>query len=309
MRKIFALVILMFACSGLSLAWNCTGNNIRVQVPTGTKGTGTGDAPGNVVVDNGLTFECEAPPTTPTDPSSPTSSSSSTSTSGASSTATGGNATSKSGVSNSGNSTNTLSNTQGQTQSNSSTNNNASAATGNGDNSDNSTTNIKPAAASVYAPVGFSTAPCLASFGAGAQSVPGGISFGGSRVDKGCDDRQTAIQFALLLNNRLAAAKILCTTKAAKRAKLTLDDCMAFAAPAPAPVAVVAPVVSTPVPVQVTVNTPQPQVTILPVLHDEITVTATRSQVRAAQITKPVVKKRTAKPCVVPSSLQQPMEK
>ena len=61
-------------------AWNCTTPGaIRVQVPNGTTGTGTGDGLGQVVVDSGLTFECEIlPPTTPptTNPSSSTSTSS-----------------------------------------------------------------------------------------------------------------------------------------------------------------------------------------------------------------------------------------
>lgn len=346
MRKILALASLMFALSGMSLAWNCTTpGQIRVQVPTGTVGTGTGDGSGQVVVDNGLTFQCQTPPTpsiptgnpvSSTSTSTASSASNSNSTSGSNSSATGGNSsstanggnssstsqggsvsgsgnsTSTSGVKNSGNSSNTNNNTaqggQGgsasQTQSQSTTSN----ATGNGDNANNSTeiTNIKPASASAIAPVGFPTAPCLGNFGAGVQSIPGGISFGGSHVDAGCDSRQTALQFAITLNNRLAAAKILCSTKAAKRAKLTLDDCLAFVVP-PAPV-------TPPVVIASPVLQPQPTVTIVQVpvpiiLHDEITVTATPAQVRAAQVPakKPVVHK--AKPCIVPQSLSQPMEK
>lgn len=134
-----------------------------------------------------------------------------------------------------------------------------------------------------------------------------GGSVGGSKIDAGCDARETARAYALL-GSRLAACKVMVAQKKSKKAGVTLEDCIQSEV-VEAPVAVVAPVVPTPAPVQVTVNTPQPQVTILPVLHDEITVTATRSQVRAAQIAKPVVKKRTAKPCIVPSSLQQPMEK
>ena len=68
-----AAIILMGATP--AHAWNCTTPNaIRVQVPNGTTGTGTGDGLGQVVVDNGLTFECEILPTTTPSTSSSTSS-------------------------------------------------------------------------------------------------------------------------------------------------------------------------------------------------------------------------------------------
>lgn len=249
MRKILAIAVMLVSSSVGAFCWNCSNPLAeRVVVPSGTSGS-YGDADGQLALFNGLLYECKVvPPSVTPTATAPNSTSTSSSTSGASSNATGGNATSTAGVSNSGNSTNTNKNTltntntlaQRQQQSNSSTNNNASTATGNGDNANNSTevTNIKPAAASAVAPIGFPTAPCLATFGGAAQSIPGGISFGGSRVDKGCDSRATAQQFALLLNNRVAAAKILCTTKAARRAHLTIEDCLAFV---PAPVAIVPP--------------------------------------------------------------------
>lgn len=345
MKRIAAMLFFGLVLSVPSFAWNCSvPGQIRVQVPSGTTGNGTGDGSGQVVVDSGLTFICEAlPPTTPpTTPSTSTSSSNSTSgatsssTSGATSnsgaSATGGNSSSTSqggsvgvvkstsGVSNSGNSnvgpiSTTATGGQGgtatQRQSNSSSNNNASSASG-GNNSNDSTevTNIRPASANAFAPVGFATAPCLATFGAGAQTIPGGVSFGGSRTDKGCDSRATAQQFALLLGNRLAAAKILCTTKAAKRARLTMDDCLAYV-PTPAPVVstvvpiVSAPVTPSPVPVVVTVNVPQPLVYLTPVMHEEITVTPKLGDFKPAK----KVLKRTGKPCIVPPALQKPMEK
>jgi hypothetical protein len=170
-------------------------------------------------------------------------------------------------------------------------------------------TNIKPAAASAVAPIGFPTAPCLAPFGGAAQSIPGGISFGGAKVDQGCDSRATAQQFALLLNNRVAAAKILCTTKAARRAHLTMEDCLAST---PAPVAVVTPVVAAPsvaqpAPIQVTVNVPPAPAAQLVYL--------TPPQVAPVVAPKPLgdVKPRSAKhiakPCKVTPALQVPMEK
>jgi hypothetical protein len=146
--KRITVCIFALACCSSAFGWNCTGNNIRVQVPTGTLGTGPGDAPGNVVVDNGLTFECEPPipttstppPTTPTSTSNATSASNSAANSTSNSSATGGKATSTAtgGNASVGPITNTLANTnnlsnsqnqkQGQTQSqsNASTNNNQS---------------------------------------------------------------------------------------------------------------------------------------------------------------------------------------
>lgn len=258
--KLRYLVFMLAVLSCSAFAWDCPAGQIRQQAPAGTPTT----APYYDVVE-GIAFVCVPTPTTPS-----TSGSNSTSTSTSGATATGGNSTS---TATGGNSSNTNNNTvqggnQKQQQSNSSTNNNASTATNNGDNSNNSAeiTNIKPAAATAFAPVGFATAPCLAAFGAGAQTVPGGISFGGSRTDKGCDSRATAQQFALLLNNRTAAAKILCTTKAAKRAHLTMEDCLVSVAPQP-PISVQSAPQSTPISVQpapqITVNIPQPQVVYL----------------------------------------------
>jgi hypothetical protein len=310
MRKSLAIAVVMLGCTLSAMAWNCnTPGQVRVQVPNGTLGSGTGDGPGQVVVDSGLTFICETLPTATNAPPSAvntntnnaTSASNSTSTAtggNASSTATGGNSSSLSGVSNSGNSSNTNNNTlqggnQSQKQSNSSTNNNASTATGNGDNANDSTsiTNIKPASATAFAPVGFATAPCMVAFGAGAQSIPGGISFGGSRTDKGCDSRATAQQFALLLNNRVAVAKILCTTKAAKRAHLTMEDCLASVAPVPSPVMVVPPVSPPPVVApapSITVNVPPStmEVFYVPIPHETITVVASKPTAKRKAVHK-----------------------
>ena len=99
--KTLRFLIIATALSLPCFAWNCTGNDIRVQVPTGTVGAGTGDGPGQVVVDNGLTFQCQPPATvvppvtpTPTNTSSSTSGATSGSTSTSGATATGGNSTS-----------------------------------------------------------------------------------------------------------------------------------------------------------------------------------------------------------------------
>jgi hypothetical protein len=107
------------------------------------------------------------------------------------------------------------------------------------------------------------------------------------------------MQFALLLHNRLAAAKILCTTKAARRAKLTMEDCMATVEPTPvevAPVVIAAPVVApvvAPAPVSTT------EVYVITPDHISVEVTATKAQVLAAK--KRVVHKVVHKPCPAPA--------
>ena len=315
MKKLGLLFFTLALFSLPSFAWNCSNPLAeRVVVPSSTSGT-YGDGNGQLATYQGQLYECEVVPTATNAPPSAvntntnnaTSASNSTSTAtggNASSTATGGNSSSSSGVSNSGNSSNTNNNTlqggnQSQKQSNSSTNNNASTATGNGDNANDSTsiTNIKPASATAFAPVGFATAPCMVAFGGGAQSIPGGISFGGSRTDKGCDSRATAQQFALLLNNRVAAAKILCTTKAAKRAHLTMEDCLASVAPVPSPVMVVPPVSPPPV------AAPAPSITVNFPVYQFPQDTAV-AKAPPVVIKKPITKKHVGKPCIVPPSLK-----
>jgi hypothetical protein len=307
-----------------AFAWNCsTPGQVRVQVPTGTVGTGTGDGSGQVVVDNGLTFVCETLPTPPTTPTTPTTSNS-TSAANSTSGATSG-STSNAGVSNSGNSsnknsnkntlnnTNTLSNTQqqSQTQSNASTNSNQSSASNAGNNSayNNATTentDIKVAAASAITPTLIPTAPCLGSIGGAAQSIPGGLSFGATRVDKGCDSRQAALLFAVSLHNPDAAARIMCSTRAAKAAKLTLAQCLASVSPAP--VVILAPSAPAAAPIAVTVNIPAAEpvtkFVYIDVPHETVNVTAPLGSFKPAR--KPVKRPTThGKPCIVPPSLEK----
>lgn len=55
MKKYLAIALLMFACNGLAMAWDCkVPGQVRVQVPTGTIGNGVGDGDGQVVVDSGF---------------------------------------------------------------------------------------------------------------------------------------------------------------------------------------------------------------------------------------------------------------
>jgi hypothetical protein len=134
--------------------------------------------------------------------------------------------------------------------------------------------------------------------GVGVQSGPAGVSFGGGKVDQGCDDRELARAFQG--PQTVASCKILLNTKKAKKAGITMEDCLG---PKPEPVVeprpelpVVAPVQSTKVDIQVEPIKVEPIV-----IHQEVTVTATKAQVAAADHTvvhKPV-KKAAHKPCPV----------
>ena len=266
---------------GLTMAvpaygWNCsTSGQVRVQVPAGTVGNGTGDGSGQVVVDNGLTFICEALPTATT--GSPiTNSNTNSNASNSTSTATGGNANATGGsVNNSGNSsnkntltnTNTLSNSQSQsqgqkqsqTQANSSVNSNQSAG-GSVSDTGNSSTVVQRSAPMAYAPTIFPSG-CNGSISGGASAPFGGISIGGTKQDHHCQQMQTAAMF-LSQGNLEAATLILCRTWAARDAKLTLDQCRLIAkAQEPVPVVrTIVPIVSTPAPapieVEITNNIP-----------------------------------------------------
>ena len=310
MKKYFAIAMLVLGGSLSSQAWNCTTpGQIRIQVPTGTVGNGTGDGSGQVVVDSGLTFICEALPTAPaTTPSTATSTSNSTSganaTSGSSSsanasggnaTANGGTSSSKSGVSNSGNSnvkvSNSLANTnnlgQTQTQSNSSVNSNQSAG-GSASNIGNSVTNVAapeiPANTAVAPPV-FSTANCFKGMSVAGQAGIGGISFGGGKIDSNCAAERIAQDY-FAMGNRLAACKVITSTKASKDAGVTLADCMNVPVPV---VRTVVPIVSTPAPapikVEITNNIPPAPAPII--LHEEMTVTAPRPQAKKRVVHRP----------------------
>ena len=285
----FALALFALVLSVPAFAWNCTApGQIRVQVPTGTVGNGTGDGSGQVVVDSGLTFECETLPTTSTTPT--TSNSTSTATSAANSNATGGNASSTATGGNVKN-TNTLTNTQGQkqgqTQSNSSVNSNQSSG-GSVSDVGNSQTTVEapkiPVNTAVAPPV-FSTTNCFKGFSAGGQTAVGGLSFGGGGIDKNCAAERVAQDY-FAMGNRLAACKVITSTKASKDAGVTLADCMNVPVPV---VRTVVPVVSAPIPapvtVQITNNIPPAPAPII--LHEEMTVTAPRPQVKKRVVHRP----------------------
>lgn len=298
MTKRTMLSLAAFMLLSLSaFAWPaCTGN--WIQVPAGTSSVNgalytTGD---------NLTFQCQktaAPQGNPiqstnTNTSNSSSTANAGATAGASSQATGGNATATGG-------------NQKQGQSQSSSNQNQSNASVEGNNSSyNNVTDIKPASASAITPTLIPTAPCLGSVGGAGQAIAGGASFGFTRVDKGCDSRQAALLFAVSLHNPDAAARIMCSTRAAKQAKLTLAQCLASTASIPVPQAFV----PTPAPIAVTVNVPaqEPKLVYIEVPHETLTVTPSLGSYKPAKrpTKRPTV---NGTPCKVPSSLNQPLEK
>ncbi len=102
-----------------------------------------------------------------------------------------------------------------------------------------------------------------------------GLSFGGSKVDENCAALETARSFDSM-NERLAGCKVKISTKYAKKAGVTLEDCMATemviapppvaVVPPPAPqqpIVVVVPAQAAPAPVAVPVVTPAPSPAIV----------------------------------------------
>ena len=190
-----ASVVLAMAFSAApTFAWNCTTpGQVRVQVPAGTIGNGTGDGNGQVVVDNGLTFVCEAIPTVG-GPSATGGSSSSTSASNSNSNA-------------------TASSNQFQAQS--------STASASGSN--NTTFEARYPASSA-APVILPASACFKGYGGAVQTAPVGVSFGAGKIDENCAILEAAR--SLVSVSRLAYCKVMLSNKYVKAAKVTLADCL-----------------------------------------------------------------------------------
>lgn len=248
--RIMLFAVLCLAVAGNASAWNCPSGQHHVQVSKGT--------PGAVLVE-GEYFSC-VPDAPPSDPK--TTNQQQNQNQNQTATATSG---SSSAVNNSGNSSNTNKNTNTNTA-NGGNASSTSSATG-GSASNNSSGNQTSFSSSyqevrqtpiAYSPESLSTSPCVKGF-SGGLSLPGGAgSLGMSKIDKGCDSRQTAVIFHGL-GNDTAAAKVLCSTDASKRAKLTLEDCAAIVRTIPVPVAT--PVQQIPnVTIPVTIEVP-PQIT------------------------------------------------
>jgi hypothetical protein len=170
-----------------------------------------------------------------------------------------------------------LNNKQGQTQSQSNTSVNKNQSAGGSSavsdiGSNNQTTVEAPQIPvnSAYAPTVFSTVNCFKGFSAGGQAAVGGVSFGGGKIDSNCAAERIAQDY-YAMGNRLAACKVIITTKYSKAAGVTLEDCMnvpvpiqRVIAPQPAPVAV------QPVKVEIINNIPPAPAPII--IHESIDV-------------------------------------
>jgi len=146
--------------------------------------------------------------------------------------------------------------TQGQAQTQTSKSSASNNGNGNGNGSNNTVTNVAASqvpVATAYAPTSLPTVPCFKGMSGGMQTMAVGLSFGGGKVDPGCDSREIARSYALL-GSRLAACKVMVQIKRSKDAGVTLADCMAQAPMAVDPASAPATPAS-PVP-QVAVNVP-----------------------------------------------------
>jgi hypothetical protein len=299
MKLKLAIIVAIFTTS--AFAWDCPAGQIRQQAPAGTPST----TPYYDVV-QGIAFICV--PAKPTDPSGPTltntntnqtsvtatggNSSSTSSATGGTATATGGNANQHQGQS------------QGQQQSSSSTSSNGPQS-----NTQESVYNQVRQAPAAYAPTILPT-NCLGSLSGGASAPVGAISIGGTKRDRNCESIVLANMFAQL-HNFQAAAKVLCSVDAARKAHLSLDECLAMEAqieaanrPIPEP---------KPAPVEIQNVQAPPQIILINT--EPVEVTPSPEQLREAGIikAKPLVASHKpthkAKPCVIPESLKTPMEK
>ena len=255
--KTLRMLIIALALCVPAFAWNCPTGQIRQQAPVGTPTT----TPFYDVVE-GIAFICVPSPTPTPSPASSNSTSNSSSNSSASS-----NQSQKQ--------------KQSQTQSQVATGGNASStstggnATGNGVNSNNSITNIAapkiPVSSAITPPI-MPTVPCFKGYGGSAQTMAFGASFGGGKIDKGCNARELARSFSG--PQTTASCKILLATKEAQATGITMEDCL----PAQVSQSVITParVVASPA---VTVNLVLPSGDLLE-RHRTVSPTVTKKAVR-----------------------------
>jgi hypothetical protein len=223
MKTLFTLLLLV----GSAFAWPaCSGN--WNQVPNGTKSTATSGI-GAIYAADDITWQCQSktpqPPkshvcqgghncntTTASLPSTTISSSSSNSLSNASSVSS---------------SNSNQHQSQGQSQTATGGNATGGNASNQGNNSTySSITNVAPDKIPVntaITPPVISTANCFKGFGGAIQTMPVGGSFGAGKVDKNCQILVTAAEAP----STLARCKVYITSDSAKRAGVTLEDCMA----------------------------------------------------------------------------------
>ena len=199
--------------------------------------------------------------------------------------------------------TNSNVNTNANTASSASNSSSNAASSANSDQSQSATggnsavTNNTKVAASAIAPPVLPTVPCFKGAGGAVQVGMVGGAFGGGKVDQGCDDRELARAFSG--PQTIASCKILINTKKAKKAHITMEDCL-DAQPVPAQVNSAVPVQVNPaVPVQVN---PAPvsrevQTIVVPVtVQPVVTVLAPPEYKTSIDVypPKPVVKKKSA---------------
>lgn len=311
MKNVLKYVLLSLIAVSPALAWpSCPGN--WNQVANGTMASGSQGQVGEIYTADGITWQCQKTPTPPTAPStlsqnqnqsqsqSSNSSSNSTATTNSNanssstskggnsaSTATGGSSTATGGVSvlkNAGNSTMTNSGNSSNTNTNSATGGqggaggsaNSSASNNSSGNSTSyestSTYNEVRQNPGAYAPIAaFTTSPCSKGYSAGAGTPSVAATLGIVLIDKGCDSRQTALNF-YAIGNPAAAAQVLCSTDASKRAHLTLKECLTLlppvviASPALPPAPVQPQVIVVPVPAPVATPAPAVPATLHPVI-------------------------------------------
>lgn len=263
--RIPAIAILCLIFSSGAFAWNCSDPlasrvDVGTTKPSGAPGNGDGQyflGTGSEGV-KGDYYVCQVPKTPITTPTqqnqnqSQTSNNTNTNTSKSSSTSTSSsksdsNSSSKSAVTNSGNS--------------SATGGNASASNNSSGNvstySSNEVYNEARQNPGAFAPTAaFTTSPCSKGFSGGGSTPSISATLGIVLTDKGCDSRQTALNF-YAIGNPTAAARVLCSTSASKRAHLSLSDCLLLLPPVV--IAPPAPVVSQPAPTPTIVIIPAPQ--------------------------------------------------
>jgi hypothetical protein len=278
----------------------------------------------SLVVLSGLAFACDNPTPTPTPAPTPVSTNnvavnttvntSNTNTNTANSTA-----NSNSASNSMANSNQKQAQTQSQTATGGIATSNATGGTSNatggnanaqgGGNGSNNTSNSTKVAASALSPPILPTVPCFKGAGAAAQVGMVGGSFGAGKIDQGCDDRELARSFSG--PQTPASCKILINTKKAKKANITLEDCLNLQKPEPVKEELpVAPVITVPAPASMsqTIIVPAPAVTIVnqlpspPEYRTEMTVHIPKEPVPSKSVhhTKPACQNSLALNCVCP---------
>lgn len=206
---------MLISCSS-ARAWECTvPGQIRVQVPNGTKGNGTGNGDGQVDTVEGIEFQCQTPKT------------------GAGDTHQSQKQHQDQNQSQSSNNTNNNKNSNSNSNQNNNSSNSTSSSTssasnngnGNGNNSNDSVTNIqapKIPVQTAYAPLVAPTVQCFKGISGGAQTMAFGMSLGGGKIDENC----AILEASRLAPSQEARCKVYISNKYAKKAGVTMEDCL-----------------------------------------------------------------------------------